>query len=151
MSPTLQETFQNFIQFFRQKLPLLFFKLSILLQVLIAASAYVYGNPLRLINEYDSFGNVCAFDKNEKLADFNLSGANTKDKPSVLVGILSYTVSFLERTDRFIIFCRYLFTLDFGDAHHSLQICVKKCPDVDLHSMKDIENFFHRTGSLLCR
>lgn len=63
--------------------------------MLIAASAYVYGNPLRLINEYDSFGNVCAFDKNEKLADFNLSGANTKDKPWVVVDILSYSASCL--------------------------------------------------------
>ena len=64
--------------------------------MLIAASAYVYGNPLRLINEYDSFGNVCAYDKNEKLADFNLSGANTKDKPLVTIYIILKNLSILK-------------------------------------------------------
>ncbi|PSN48822.1 CTL-like protein 1 [Blattella germanica] len=49
--------------------------------IFIAAFAYVYGNPLRLINGYDSFGNTCGYPYNEKMGNLELSGLNTSDKP----------------------------------------------------------------------
>lgn len=56
-------------------------QLFILFKFLIATFAYVYGNPKRLINGYDSFGNICASEQNEKFGDFELSGVKTSDKP----------------------------------------------------------------------
>lgn len=54
----------------------LFFK-----QIMIAAFALVYGNPLRLINGYDSFGNTCEMKANPKLGIGELFGQDTSDKP----------------------------------------------------------------------
>jgi len=55
----------------------------ICLQILIAAFAIVYGNPLRLINGYDSFGNTCGMKNNPQFGSMELSGQDTSDKPSV--------------------------------------------------------------------
>jgi solute carrier family 44 protein 1 (choline transporter-like protein) len=49
-------------------------------QIYIAAFAYVYGDPLKLINGYDSFGNTCGISKNEKMGGLELSGFDTSDK-----------------------------------------------------------------------
>ncbi|XP_065212382.1 choline transporter-like 1 [Planococcus citri] len=96
--------------------------------ILVASFAFVYGNPLRLTNGYDSFGNVCDSDDNYEyqLADFNFSVTETTDK-------------------------KYLFFMDYENTRQSLQICVKQCPDRDMFSLNDIEDFYKRTGSLLCR
>lgn len=58
---------------------------DIILQILIAAFALVYGNPLRLINGYDSFGNTCGMKNNPKFGSMELSGQDTSDKPLVLI------------------------------------------------------------------
>jgi solute carrier family 44 protein 1 (choline transporter-like protein) len=50
------------------------------LQILIAAFAFVYGNPIRLINGYDSFGNTCGVKNNQKFGSMELSGQDTSDK-----------------------------------------------------------------------
>ena len=42
-------------------------------QIFIAAFALVYGNPLRLVNGYDSFGNVCG-SSNADVIDQDVSG-----------------------------------------------------------------------------
>lgn len=44
----------------------------------IAVFAFVYGDPLRLINGHDSFGNTCGSSSNSKLGE--LSGLDTTDK-----------------------------------------------------------------------
>ncbi|KMQ90399.1 ctl-like protein 1-like protein [Lasius niger] len=51
------------------------------LMILIAAFAIVYGNPIRLINGYDSFGNTCGMKNNPKFGSMELSGQDTSDKP----------------------------------------------------------------------
>ncbi|XP_014482169.1 PREDICTED: CTL-like protein 1 [Dinoponera quadriceps] len=95
------------------------------LMILIAAFAIVYGNPLRLINGYDSFGNTCGMKNNPKFGRMELSGQDTSDKP-------------------------FLFFLDINNVTQSLKICVKQCPDRTLKSMKDICDFYEKTGSQLC-
>lgn len=96
------------------------------LMIFIAAFAFVYGNPVRLINGYDSFGNTCGTDLNDKMGNLTLSGINTTTK-------------------------RYLFFMDVKNVRNSLQICVEKCPDRTLNSMQDIKDFYKETGSDLCR
>lgn len=48
---------------------------------MIAAFALVYGNPLRLIHGYDSFGNTCGVKNNPKFGSLELTGQDTSDKP----------------------------------------------------------------------
>ncbi|XP_069703393.1 choline transporter-like 1 [Periplaneta americana] len=93
--------------------------------IFIAAFAYVYGNPLRLINGYDSFGNTCGTANNEKMGGFALSGLDTTDK-------------------------QYLFYMDVKNIKKSLKLCVKQCPDRRLETLHDIQDFYKRTGSMVC-
>ncbi|KAK2583579.1 hypothetical protein KPH14_009523 [Odynerus spinipes] len=95
------------------------------LMILIAAFALVYGNPLRLINGYDSFGNTCGMKNNPKFGNNELFGQDTSDKP-------------------------YLFFLDVKNVTQSLKICVKKCPDRTMKTMDEICQFYKETGSQLC-
>ena len=48
---------------------------------MIAAFAFVYGNPIKLIKGYDSFGNTCGVSHNEKFGNLPYSGQNTSEKP----------------------------------------------------------------------
>ncbi|XP_075236219.1 choline transporter-like protein 1 [Lycorma delicatula] len=96
------------------------------LMILIAGFALVYGNPRRLVNGYDSFGNTCGSSCNERIGNFSLSGLDMTSK-------------------------KYLFFMDVKNIRQSLQICVEKCPDRDLHTLNDIRNFYEETGSSLCR
>lgn len=96
-----------------------------LFMILIAAFALVYGNPIRLRNGYDSYGNTCGVQKNDKIGDIALSGRDTSDKP-------------------------YLFYLDVQNLKQSLQICVKQCPDRHISSLVELKGFVNRTGSSLC-
>ncbi|KAG7299787.1 hypothetical protein JYU34_016796 [Plutella xylostella] len=97
-----------------------------ILMLVVAAISFVYGNPLRVINGFDSFGNTCGVKKNAKLIDFPLAGISTEDKS-------------------------YLFFMDLKELRRSLKICVKKCPDKKLESLADIQKFYRDTGSSLCR
>uniref|UniRef100_A0ABD2X367 Choline transporter-like protein n=1 Tax=Trichogramma kaykai TaxID=54128 RepID=A0ABD2X367_9HYME len=96
------------------------------LMILIAAFAFVYGSPIRLINGYDSFGNTCGVKDNPKFGDMELSGQNTLDKP-------------------------YLFFLDVKNVRKSLKICVKQCPDKQMNNLADVCDFYRRTDSQLCQ
>lgn len=51
-----------------------------MLQILIAGFALVYGNPRRLVNGYDSFGNTCGSSCNERIGNFSLSGLDMTSK-----------------------------------------------------------------------
>ncbi|KAI4485321.1 hypothetical protein M0804_006826 [Polistes exclamans] len=95
------------------------------LMILIAAFALVYGNPLHLINGYDSFGNTCGMKNNQKFGSMELFGQDTSEKP-------------------------YLFFLDVKNVSQSLKICVKKCPDRTMNNMEDVCRFYKETGSQLC-
>ncbi|XP_026485685.2 choline transporter-like 1 isoform X1 [Vanessa tameamea] len=96
-----------------------------ILMIIIASISFVYGNPQRLINGYDSFGNTCGVKTNKKLIDYPLAGISTADK-------------------------KYLFFLNIKDIRKSLKICVKQCPNRKMESFKDIQNFYKETGSNLC-
>lgn len=94
--------------------------------IIVAAISFVYGNPLRVINGFDSFGNTCGVKSNYKLTAAPVSGISTIDK-------------------------KYLFFMDVKELQRSLKICVKECPNKKLESMADIQNFYKETGSNLCR
>ncbi|XP_060801052.1 choline transporter-like 1 isoform X2 [Amyelois transitella] len=97
-----------------------------ILMIIVAAISFVYGNPQRLINGFDSFGNTCGVKSNQKLIKFPLAGINTVDK-------------------------KFLFFMDVKELRSSLKICVKECPNRKLESLADIQNFYRETGSNLCR
>jgi hypothetical protein len=46
--------------------------------------------------------------------------------------------------------CRYLFFMDVKDIRNTVKICVKQCPDRNLVNFTNIQEFYQRTGSLLC-
>ncbi|XP_058798501.1 choline transporter-like 1 [Phymastichus coffea] len=95
------------------------------LMIVVAAFAFVYGHPIRLINGYDSFGNTCGVKNNPKIGTLELSGQDTSDKP-------------------------YLFFLDGKNPRKSLQICVKECPNRILNNITDVCKFYEETKSQLC-
>lgn len=96
------------------------------LQLVVAVFSFVYGNPLRLINGYDSFGNTCGVAHNQKYSDFAMSGLNTLDKPE-------------------------LFFLDVKELRQTLKICVKSCPDRTMLNRLDLYRYYTDTKSKLCR
>lgn len=88
--------------------------------------AFVYGNPVRLINGYDSFGNTCGVKSNERFQNLVLSGQNTIDKP-------------------------YVFFLDIRELRQTLKLCVKSCPDQAIRNGSELYKYYQKTGSQLCR
>nr|CAD7408778.1 unnamed protein product [Timema cristinae] len=177
---------------------------AVYLMIVIAAFAIVYGNPLRLINGYDSFGNTCGTSNNEKMGGLALSGMDTSDKQcsheilnssDLMQGLesghysgcteLDYSLHTIQPPTH----CRfsvippihevqinthinkclqnsssksssrginywdelYLFFMDVRHVSQSMKICVKKCPDHNLETLEDIQTFYKREHSLLCR
>lgn len=109
---------------------LILFFLFIALMIFIGAFALVFGDPLRLVNGYDSFGNVCGSDNSElSLEDHE--------------GLHFYGY---DATD-----LKYVFFFNVSNLEESLKLCVKKCPDRRLDTLEDIHKFYNRTGSKLCR
>ncbi|XP_050737491.1 choline transporter-like 1 [Eriocheir sinensis] len=106
------------------------FFLFLVLMIFIAAFALVFGDPLRVVNGYDSFGNVCGSDNDDM-----------KMHQEALI-----VFSGLDVTDY-----RYVLFFDVNDLDASLKTCVKKCPDQTLYTLQDIHDFYNRTGSKLCR
>lgn len=94
--------------------------------IVIAIFSFVYGNPLRIINGYDSFGNTCGVKYNEKFQGFPLSGMNTLDKPE-------------------------LFYFDVKELKKSLKICVKSCPAKTMTKGSDLLEYYSQTGTQLCK
>ena len=95
-------------------------------QIVIAIFSFVYGNPLRIINGYDSFGNTCGVSKNDKYTNIELSGMNTEDKP-------------------------YLFFLDIRELRKTIKICVKECPKQDIIDKTQLYNYYQDKNSKYCR
>jgi len=100
--------------------------LIFVLQIVIAIFSFVYGNPLRIINGYDSFGNTCGVKYNEKFQGFPLSGMNTLDKPE-------------------------LFYFDVKELKKSLKICVKSCPAKTMTKGSELLEYYSQTGTQLCK
>lgn len=96
------------------------------LQIVIAIFSFVYGNPLRVINGYDSFGNTCGVKKNEHYTNFPLSGMNTIDKPQ-------------------------LFYFDVRKLKESIKICVKECPSKTLTNQQELYKYFQDYQTKFCR
>ncbi|XP_028044144.1 CTL-like protein 1 isoform X2 [Bombyx mandarina] len=96
-----------------------------ILMLIVACISFIYGNPQRLINGFDSFGNTCGVKSNKQLMNNSLSGINTLDK-------------------------KYLFFMDVKELRKSLKICVKECPNKKIESLDDIKQFYRQTGSNLC-
>ncbi|XP_039296274.1 choline transporter-like 1 [Nilaparvata lugens] len=99
---------------------------QIFTQIMIAGFALAYGNPRRLVNGYDSFGNTCGAEYNEKIGNFSLTGLNMTSK-------------------------KYLLFFNMANVGQSMDICVEKCPDRDLLTLDDLRSFYKETGSKLCR
>lgn len=93
--------------------------------MIIAAFSFVYGNPIRIINGYDSFGNTCGTKHNKAMGEFSLSGLDTSQKP-------------------------YLLFYDIKDLKASVKICVKECPSKTLTTATDIYNY-HQQGVNYCK
>lgn len=91
-----------------------------------AVFSFVYGNPLRLINGYDSFGNTCGVRHNQKYSGFTMSGLDTSDKPN-------------------------LFFLDIKELRQTLKICVRECPTRTIHNRQELYSYYKDTDSQLCR
>ncbi|XP_041976580.1 choline transporter-like 1 isoform X2 [Aricia agestis] len=96
-----------------------------ILMLIVAIISFMYGNPQRLINGFDSFGNTCGVKSNKKLIEHPSSGISTVDKS-------------------------YLFFMDVKELRRSLKICVKQCPNKNMETLSDLQNFYKETGSNLC-
>lgn len=96
------------------------------LQIIVAVFSFVYGNPLRLINGYDSFGNTCGVRHNQKYSGFTMSGLDTSEKPN-------------------------LFFLDIKELRQTLKICVRQCPTRTIQNRQDLYSYYKDTNSQLCR
>lgn len=94
--------------------------------LIIAVFSFVYGNPIRIINGYDSFGNTCGVKSNEKFSHFPLSGMNTLDKP-------------------------YLFFLDIKELRQTLKICVKECPQREIGNAVELYRYYEERDAKYCR
>lgn len=97
-----------------------------LLQIVIAIFSFVYGNPLRVINGYDSFGNTCGVKKNERYPNYPLSGLNTIDKPHLLY-------------------------FDVRKLKDSIKVCVKECPKKTIANRDEVYKYYLETQNSLCR
>ncbi|XP_050024903.1 choline transporter-like 1 [Dermacentor andersoni] len=93
--------------------------------VFVASFALALGDPRRLVNGCDSFGNVCGA-RNAPMGRLAFSGMDLTDRP-------------------------YLFYLDLADPRNSLKICVSHCPFRALRTMDEVRRFGEETGSSLCR
>ncbi|XP_066299060.1 choline transporter-like protein 1 [Branchiostoma lanceolatum] len=92
----------------------------------IAAYSIAGGNAYRLAYGTDSYGNVCGM-QNVKNANINLKSAG------------------LDMTGR-----PYVFFMDILNPKDALEICVSKCPDQDLNSIQELQEFAKNSSSSLC-
>ncbi|XP_071837695.1 choline transporter-like protein 1 isoform X3 [Apostichopus japonicus] len=92
--------------------------------IVIAGYSLAYGNVLRLVYGYDSYGNVCS-QKNEKIENITQSGMDMSDRP-------------------------FVFFMDIKNPTDSLEICVSQCPNKTLLTSTDIQSYAKETDILLC-
>lgn len=95
--------------------------------VLMVASIWSFtsGHPNRILQGYDSFGNICG-QKNKQIKGVNWSGIDMTDKP-------------------------YVFHMLPSNTSYTMKVCVKQCAEKDFNSDADISMFYSRTHSALFR
>lgn len=94
--------------------------------IAIAAFAFFVGDPLRLVQGTDSFGNVCGR-KNIPIDRIPYSGMDLRDK-------------------------RYVFFMDANNPKQGLKICVSACPNVStITDQAGMSLYYQKTGNNLCR
>ncbi|XP_067839716.1 choline transporter-like protein 1 [Heptranchias perlo] len=109
---------------------LLIFILFCIGMAVICGFAIATGAAQRLVFGYDSYGNICG-QRNTKMEQSDLSG--------------------LDHTDK-----KYVFFLDPCNVDminwkiDSIALCVAKCPETDLNTLKQVQNFATKNGSHLC-
>ncbi|KAK5650228.1 hypothetical protein RI129_001257 [Pyrocoelia pectoralis] len=96
------------------------------LMILVAAFSFVYGNPLRIVNGYDSFGNICGTKNNEYVGTLELSGRDMTGRP-------------------------YLLYYDIRELKRCLKICIKECPTRTITTMDDLYNYYLQTHNDICK
>ncbi|CAC5422165.1 SLC44A1 [Mytilus coruscus] len=95
--------------------------------IYIAAFSVSHGDAFRLVYGYDSFGNTCDEDNaDKKMENVSLTGLNHKGKP-------------------------YVFFLDIRKPLETTMLCVTKCPDKELTTIQQVQEFAIKEGSKLCR
>ncbi|XP_072114299.1 choline transporter-like protein 1 [Mobula birostris] len=97
---------------------------------IICGFAIASGAAQRLVYGYDSYGNICG-NKNTKIKDVAMSGRDLTDQKYVL---------FFEPCNWDIQQLKII----------SVALCVTKCPDMDLNTFTDVQNFAKNNGSRLC-
>jgi solute carrier family 44 protein 1 (choline transporter-like protein) len=85
----------------------------------------IYGNPLRILNGYDSFGNTCGVSSNKKWIDVEASGMNTEN-------------------------LKYLYFYDLKDWKKTLKLCVKECPREIINTAKELFNYNQKYNTTYC-
>lgn len=95
--------------------------------VLAAAGVWSFyqGNPSRLIQGYDSFGNICG-QKNKRIPGVSWSGMDMRH-------------------------CPYVFHMNPMNTSYSLKVCVQKCAETNITYDADLVLFYQRSGSELKR
>lgn len=96
------------------------------LMILVAAFSFVYGNPLRIVNGYDSFGNICGTKNNKYVGSLELSGRDMTGKP-------------------------YLLYYDIRELKLCLKICVKECPNRNIKDMDELYTYYLQTHNDICK
>ncbi|KAG5678794.1 hypothetical protein PVAND_008429 [Polypedilum vanderplanki] len=108
---------------------LVIFILFWVLLIVIAAFAFVYGNPQRIINGYDSFGNTCGVSDNKNYADISYgkaAGIDTSDK-------------------------KFVYFFNIKEIKKSLKICVKQCPSKQLNTSVQLYDYYREKDTSYCR
>lgn len=104
---------------------LIIFAICWLILSTVAVWSFISGNPSRLIQGYDSFGNICG-KKNKKIEGVSWSGMDMRSKS-------------------------YLFHLNPLNVSYTMKICVSQCADRNLTGDGELAIFYQRTGSSLFR
>jgi len=105
-------------------IPLIVFTLFCVGMIVVTVFAVLTGAADRLIYGFDSYGNICG-KVNKDLTHISNSGKDLRGKS-------------------------FVFFMEITDPKGSLEICVSQCPDQDMLTMKDVSDFYERTGSQLC-
>ncbi|XP_074596270.1 choline transporter-like 1 [Brevipalpus obovatus] len=85
------------------------------------------GQPQRYANGFDSYGNTCGIkNRYQDQPGSSLSGQDHSNRT-------------------------FLFWLHQTNFSNSPQLCIKACPDENIMDTGDLVDFYHRTGSSLCR
>lgn len=93
--------------------------------VTISVWSFTVGHPARIIQGYDSFGNICG-QRNKRIDGVNWSGIDMRTRP-------------------------YVFHMNPANVSFTMKICVKQCADMNITNEADLYKFLLKSGSALYR